>query len=254
MKRILFFLLFSCVIVFFQPQLSLSGENNPEIVFWETIKDSKDPMLYQMYLNKYPNGTFSELAEFFRQKYSSESSVQAAPTTPSPVKEKPRTVVKKSINNLAIFPFKFYDDGHYMKGVLMNNISRIADRYKCLQFTHSYYDMDAKYSVEDLSDNSVISRQSIAPRNLWNGIMPNTDSISEIGTELGADTVITGTLNIDNPWSDSYTLGYIRIFMIDVATGELIKARNRTLLGDARDVLPSVIQEAIGSYAEEFCQ
>jgi len=34
-----------------------------ELVFWESIKDSNDPVLFQAYLKKFPNGTFTELAQ-----------------------------------------------------------------------------------------------------------------------------------------------------------------------------------------------
>jgi hypothetical protein len=32
-------------------------------VFWESIKDSKDPAEYEAYLKKYPDGTFADLAK-----------------------------------------------------------------------------------------------------------------------------------------------------------------------------------------------
>ena len=34
-----------------------------EIVFWESVRDSRDPSDFRAYLAKYPNGTFSELAK-----------------------------------------------------------------------------------------------------------------------------------------------------------------------------------------------
>lgn len=36
---------------------------NTEIVYWQSIKDSKDPASYRAYLNQYPKGTFAGLAK-----------------------------------------------------------------------------------------------------------------------------------------------------------------------------------------------
>jgi hypothetical protein len=41
-----------------------------EILYWESIKDSKDVRLYQSYLDKFPNGSFAEIAEIFIEKFS----------------------------------------------------------------------------------------------------------------------------------------------------------------------------------------
>jgi hypothetical protein len=37
-------------------------EQQAELTFWSTVKDSKDPAVLQVYLDKYPSGTFAELA------------------------------------------------------------------------------------------------------------------------------------------------------------------------------------------------
>jgi hypothetical protein len=38
-------------------------EQQAELAFWGSVKDSKDPATLQMYLNRFPNGTFAELAK-----------------------------------------------------------------------------------------------------------------------------------------------------------------------------------------------
>ena len=42
--------------------LSMASEANLEIVFWQSIKNEKNPQLFQAYLNRYPNGAFAEIA------------------------------------------------------------------------------------------------------------------------------------------------------------------------------------------------
>jgi hypothetical protein len=37
-------------------------EQQAELTFWATVKDSKDPTVLQVYLDKYPSGTFADLA------------------------------------------------------------------------------------------------------------------------------------------------------------------------------------------------
>ncbi len=39
-----------------------AGPNNVEITFWDSIKDSKNPQLFDAYLKRYPNGAFATIA------------------------------------------------------------------------------------------------------------------------------------------------------------------------------------------------
>jgi uncharacterized caspase-like protein len=45
-----------------QPQVQQQAAVDKEVVFWESIKDSKDPAEYEAYLQQYPQGTFTLLA------------------------------------------------------------------------------------------------------------------------------------------------------------------------------------------------
>ncbi len=44
------------------PAIASDTSQNPEIVFWNSIKDSGDPAMYQAYLSQYPNGIFASIA------------------------------------------------------------------------------------------------------------------------------------------------------------------------------------------------
>ena len=37
--------------------------SSPEVAFWNSIRDSKNPQLFEAYLNRYPNGTFVDIAK-----------------------------------------------------------------------------------------------------------------------------------------------------------------------------------------------
>ena len=39
-----------------------SDNRTAELLYWESVKDSKEIMLYQSYIDKYPNGIFKDLA------------------------------------------------------------------------------------------------------------------------------------------------------------------------------------------------
>lgn len=67
---------------------------DPELVFWESIRDSRNPAEFQAYLNTYPNGRFAELARL-RAKPE-----RAPPPTPAPVQPKKPTVKPQAKNNV----------------------------------------------------------------------------------------------------------------------------------------------------------
>lgn len=54
-----------------QPKNSTtSNSHEPEILFWESVKDSEDSTDYEAYLEQYPNGHFATLAKVRVKKYS----------------------------------------------------------------------------------------------------------------------------------------------------------------------------------------
>jgi uncharacterized caspase-like protein len=55
---------------------SSNYDKQMEIAFWNAIKDSKSPDLLQAYLNRFPNGTFAELARVLMQQAEKESFAQ----------------------------------------------------------------------------------------------------------------------------------------------------------------------------------
>ncbi len=63
-----------------------------EIVYWETIKDSKDSELFDSYLKKFPNGTFAPIAERYIKKFKNEAEAKekaAEKLVNTSVKEEP---------------------------------------------------------------------------------------------------------------------------------------------------------------------
>jgi hypothetical protein len=50
-------------------QQNTAIDSSYEILFWESIKDSKDTRMFEAYLERYPNGNFVTLAQINMQKY-----------------------------------------------------------------------------------------------------------------------------------------------------------------------------------------
>ncbi len=70
-----------------QPQVQQEASVDKEVVFWESIKDSKDPGEYEAYLQQYPNGSFAPLAK-------AKLSRMAAATQPAPAPEAGQAVTE----------------------------------------------------------------------------------------------------------------------------------------------------------------
>jgi hypothetical protein len=67
-----------------EPQVQQLASVDREVVFWESIKDSKDPDEFQAYLQQYPQGSFAPLAKTKLAKLSkSEVAPAEAPSPPS---------------------------------------------------------------------------------------------------------------------------------------------------------------------------
>jgi uncharacterized caspase-like protein len=67
-----------------EPQVQQQASVDKEALFWDSIKDSKDPDEFQAYLQQYPQGSFAPLAKTKLAKLSkSEATPAEAPSPPS---------------------------------------------------------------------------------------------------------------------------------------------------------------------------
>jgi outer membrane protein assembly factor BamB/cytochrome c5 len=65
------------------------GNRDPEVVFWDSVKDSRNPAVFRIYLERYPNGTFAKLAQIRLAELE-------RPVSPSPA---PRTLTGQEVFN-----------------------------------------------------------------------------------------------------------------------------------------------------------
>ena len=62
----------------------IEKDNKGQLLFWDTVKDSNNPIMFQAYINKYPDGIFVELAQLkIATLVPDQSSHQSAGLTPS---------------------------------------------------------------------------------------------------------------------------------------------------------------------------
>jgi uncharacterized caspase-like protein len=77
------------------------GSSNAEIVFWESIKDSKDSEEFEAYLAQYPNGEFAPLARLRLKQLAAVAPPEPAPAAPAPAP--PATDVPASANDAQLW-------------------------------------------------------------------------------------------------------------------------------------------------------
>lgn len=81
---------------------SPSNSQKAEVAYWNTVRDSRDPDLIQMYLNTYPNGTFAALAKAMIAKLqpatvTSPTAEPAKAYVPATKKAKRKSTKKKKV-------------------------------------------------------------------------------------------------------------------------------------------------------------
>lgn len=79
-----------------------TGVGTPfELAFWQSIDSSNDPSLYESYLNRYPNGTFSEIARAKIITLRARLGMPAAPATVAPVAPTPPQIYVPPVQPVA---------------------------------------------------------------------------------------------------------------------------------------------------------
>lgn len=249
---------FFCLVSVSYAQSANNGEAKYEIVFWESVKDSDDPRLFQSYLDRYPNGVFAELARLSIAKYGGSirevESPQVSTPAESEVAAPPKAAIRtqrSSTCKVAVFPWNLVEDGHYMTAILKDNVRESIARYSNLKLSYSYYSFPKRYGIESLQRSGMTK---INKRKLWRRSQPEPAYISDLGQQAGVDAVLIGTIRVSNPWSDRYKLGYIRIFFVDVHSQRVVKTQNISSSRDAAEELPLLMQDIIDQYYTQFCR
>ena len=182
------------------PATALTGSH--EALFWETVKDSKNPDDFRAYLRQYPQGTFASLAQ-----------IRLSALEENTRREPPRSMDDEPLK-VALLPFNGWH--RWGKGnlyTMLNNTERgvtyvITNDWR-LRLVYAYdHDGTGESPLGDAE-------------RYWEGSMvaktPKREEVLAAGRQLGADIVFTYFVK------RSGNRVYVAAYMFDIRTGEMTK-------------------------------
>lgn len=232
------------------------NDNSAELLYWESIKDSKDVDQYKLYVKQFPNGVFSELANLYIEKLSTKNSPKKLDKKQNPI------IIHKNIHNshreivkIALFPFK--TPGSYFHthcvGCLENSIEGIVaaiDKFESIEITHSYYDMKLNTNIDN--SNYVFLDQTYfeeiddfwSKENFFSTSRPVEKKLLEQGIKLDVDIVLTCYFYILNG-EDT-----INIYMYDINNKIILikKGSTYSFSQQGRRTIEILLSELINDY------
>jgi len=204
-----------------------------ELEYWQTVKDSKDPKMYKAYLDAYPEGAFTSLANILYEKHKT-------PEDP-PVGSMPEYRV-------ALFPWEFKEDAVHLSSIVVGQSSAAIANWPGMVLTASHYKNDKGHTVVWLENDEFYKSQK---EKIWRNSAPDFDNIIRIGRELNIDAVLIGKIRARNKWSDQYVLKHIKTWMIDTNTGKIIRESNKSDMTVPREELIKIIDRTVANFWKE---
>lgn len=214
---------------------SIEKESEYELLYWESIKDSKEPSLFSSYLKKYPNGAFVEIAKVKEKQY--------APKTASVEKTtRVSTTFRTGQRRTAILPGIFWNDADRDKDIILSNISEAIGNFSYLSLTDSFYKIDDKINT--------INENQLDIDNLWTKEkrikVPNVPYIIKFGKKIKVDLVLI----FDVDFSYNYTkqdmiLNNFKAFLIDINRNKMLS--EEYVMGKPDDI-KSVVSKLISKF------
>jgi hypothetical protein len=182
------------------PATALTGSH--EALFWETVKDSKNPDDFRAYLRQYPQGTFASLAQ-----------IRVSALEENTRRDPPRSMDDGPLK-VALLPFNGWH--RWGKGnlyTMLNNTERgvtyvIRNDWR-LRLVYAY-DHDGT-GESPLGDAERYWEGSIVNKT------PKHEEVLAAGRQLGADIVFTYFVK------RSGDRVYVAAYMFDIRTGEMTK-------------------------------
>ncbi len=209
------------------------NKSNPqqvEIVYWQSIKDSKDSKMFKAYLDSYSDGKFAPIAKLFYEKYKTNEEA---------------TITSTPGYNVALFQWKLEEDAGYLNTIIQNRTSMAIANWPGMALTASHYKNDKRHSVVWLRDDEVYMSQK---DKIWQESAPDIDSIVRIGKELDVDAVLIGRIRAKNKWSDQYILRNLKTWMVDVKTGRIIHESNKAQMTAPLEELIKMIDRTVENF------
>jgi len=171
-----------------------------EALFWETIKESKNPEDFRAYLRQYPHGAFTSLAH-----------IRVSALEESTRRTEPRSTGGGRLK-VALLPFDGWHGGGKLSAALENMEKGVSDLIQGdtrLELVYAYH--------RDSSNPG----PSGAAEHYWEGAMldktPKLDEILAAGRQLDADLVLTYFFRRTRGQA------YVAAYLIDISSGKLLK-------------------------------
>jgi uncharacterized caspase-like protein len=249
-----------------------STDQQYEILFWESIKDSNNLLMYQDYLQKFPNGTFAQLAKINIEKLSKaqpKAQVQALPhkapqktstskiqanVTPQPappkpsVSSKPAAATQDGRYKLAVFPWRLKGSSYRYEEIFFKAFSDfVSNQNKTVVPRYSYYELKEELKVKKLKRDYFTEDLNAQ---LWSGSKPNIDLICKIGKELGVDVVFVSNV-YTKAWDQD--LGMFDVYFIDIHSRQMYSGRieSRDVETDGDEKFTSIAQRVFKQYVQK---
>ncbi|BHH83810.1 hypothetical protein [Desulforhopalus sp. 52FAK] len=153
----------------------------------------------------------------------------------------PTPVQSLSEKSVAIFPWLLKGEAGSFVTILSENIKYYINDSEELRLDKSYYKMKkiAKLNVPGANE-------------FYNNDEPIVELIRDTSIEIGAQFALTGTMNIRCRWSDNCNVKDMRVYLLNVSTGQIETIRTSSWEEDARDTISSTIKEVFKQYIRQI--
>lgn len=143
----------------------------------------------------------------------------------------------------ALFPWDMLHDADGFAEILTDKIEYRIEDIPNLTLTKSYYEVKR---VERLSN--------VSSRQLLDQSGPNLPLLRQKGEELGVDVAILGKLDIHCRWSDNCQVRGIKMFIVDLTTGNMHEESGFSWDIDARDYIDKIVRKGFVAFASTIRQ
>jgi len=252
-----------------------------EILFWQSVKDSKDIKMYEDYLRKFPHGMFAELARINIQNLSKpptvkkqvpkaqkkkdkpqtvkkqapkaqkkkdlQASISSKPAKPTPVSTKVEVDRKISGFKLGVFPWKLTGGADRWNFIALESLTDVLEqRKKQIASLHTYYAIKVRPRTQVLGEN-YFSETVVSTLWTGSGDAPNVGYVRKMGKELKIDAVFLCNIDII-PWDPDP--GTYKVFMVDVHSGKMYQgaASTRDIESNGERLFKKTAQKVISEY------
>ena len=251
------------------PRTSATADDRAELLFWQSVKDSRDPQMFAAYLEQFPRGLFADLARLKIEKLEPgpparpAADPRAATTAPAvtPPVPSPAQTSDGRVRTLAIFPGMISDDAvsvSYQSGQVLHRDARQAlfrrytnhmweatknglQHHPAIQLRYSYYDHPSLRRLgaftpiaERFGPGDLGAIWPAADDKTWR---PDLRQVCRRARQLGVDLVMLHKLKQEK------LEGVFAVYLIDVER-ETIQAVQKDL--NATLKMESLIAAALG--------